>query len=553
MRFLAVLAVAVVAIFVSTSCNDYGNTFQANTGAVLEFISPSNATAGSAAITVTLTGSGFVVQTQATWNQKAISTCVYTTDSTSTCATASDTGSVTQVTAVIPASDLTTPGTYFIQTINPHSGAGYNGLSNPVTFVVNPPANPQPAITSISPTSVPACGSSCASASLGLTISGSNFLSGSSASGTTCVNSSGTTVPCVSQVNWNAGQTQWTFTTSNSNLAVTASSMTLTVPGQVSVANGSPISLFGTTGSATVTVYNPPVEVSNCPTGLNCGGTGGGGTSPCPLVSGSTTVTVCTLTITDPSNSSNASLEEETPAVSADGRYVAYAAPQSGHSQILARDTCQGADASCQPSTMVVSSAVDGTPGNDDSHAPSMNSSGRYVAFSSAAANLVADAPAQTGRQVYLRDTCFGVTGSCTPSTQLVSTDPNGALVGTEAILPSVSASGRYVAFLAVTASHANAAAAAAVGKSGATASNSGLRQIFVRDTCLGVQNCTPSTTRISLEPGDGSGTTSKPAGPAISGGAKSIALAGGNTATVFTHSVAVDDGVFLALTKNAQ
>jgi hypothetical protein len=201
-------------------------------------------------------------------------------------------------------------------------------------------------------------------------------------------------------------------------------------------------------------------------------------------------------------------------------------------------------------STIVVSSATDGTPGNDDSHAPSINSSGRYVGFSSAAGNLVADAPAQTGRQVYLRDTCLGATGSCTPSTQLVSTDPNGALVGTEAILPSVSASGRYVAFLAVTASHSSSST---VGAGRSSAPNSGLRQVFVRDTCLGVQDCTPSTTRIAQEPGDGSGTTSKPAGPAISGGAKSIALAGGNTATVFTHSVTVDDGVFLALTKSSQ
>ena len=81
-------------------------------------------------------------------------------------------------------------------------------------------------------------------------------------------------------------------------------------------------------------------------------------------------------------------VEEETPAVSLDGRYVAYAASQSGHSQIFARDTCQGADASCQPRTILISSALDGTAASDDSHSPSMSSDGRYVAFSSAAANL---------------------------------------------------------------------------------------------------------------------------------------------------------------------
>jgi Tol biopolymer transport system component len=242
-------------------------------------------------------------------------------------------------------------------------------------------------------------------------------------------------------------------------------------------------------------------------------------------------------------------VQEETPAVSLDGRYVAYTASQNGHSQVFARDTCQGADSACQPRSLLVSSALDGGAASDDSHAPSMSSDGRYVAFSSAATNLVAEST--TGRQVYVRDTCFGVSVACTASTQLISTDPNGALVGTEAILPSVSASGRFVAFLAVTPTPSSAAS---LDKSGASVSNSGFRQVFVRDTCLGTSNCTPRTTRISLEPGDGSGTgTSKRAGPAISGSANHVALAGGSTATLFTHSVAVDDGVFLALTKNQQ
>jgi hypothetical protein len=186
-----------------------------------------------------------------------------------------------------------------------------------------------------------------------------------------------------------------------------------------------------------------------------------------------------------------------------------------------------------------------------------MSSDGRYVAFSSLSANLITETGTSTGtgtgRQVYLRDTCFGVSGTCTPSTLLISTDPNGTLLGTEGILPSLSASGRFVAFLAVTPSQA-VPASAATSKSASSATNSGYRQVFVRDTCLGAANCTPKTTRISLQPGDGSGTgTTKPAGPAISGSADRVALAGGTTATLFMRSVAVDDGVFLALTKSQQ
>jgi len=152
------------------------------------------------------------------------------------------------------------------------------------------------------------------------------------------------------------------------------------------------------------------------------------------------------------------------------------------------------------------------------------------------------------------------MSGSCTPSTQLISTDPNGTLVGLEGILPSLSASGRFVAFLAVTPSPATTSPAAqatvAASKSAASANNGGYRQVFVRDTCLGAANCTPKTSRISLQPGDGSSAgsgTTKPAGPAISGGGDHVALAGGTTATLFMRSVAVDDGVFVALTKSQQ
>jgi len=76
------------------------------------------------------------------------------------------------------------------------------------------------------------------------------------------------------------------------------------------------------------------------------------------------------------------------------------------------------------------------------------------------------------------------------------------------------------------------------------------LRQVFVRDTCLGAANCTPKTTRISLMPGDAPANSSKPAGPALSGLAKQIALSEGKNATVFTPTVPVDDKVFLAISN---
>jgi len=495
------LGVALAAIFALAGCNDYGNTFQSPTGAAISFLAPSDANAGGPdfTLTVTSTSGGFVAQSVVQWNGKTIATTYV---------------SATQVTATVPAALIAKPGTAFVNTLQPHSGAGTNGLSNVLSFIINPTPNPIPVITSISPTTAAA-----GSPSFTLTVNGSSFLPASDPSGG-------------SQVHWNLGPTQSTLPIVN----ISSTQIQATVDTSLLV-NATTQAV-----TATVTAYNPPAPQSSPSGGVPNPSNGGGGTSANGLP--------FSITPAGTSPSIARAVAEETPAVSTDGRYVAYSAAQNDHTQVFVRDTCEGAPSGCQSRTLLLSAAADGTPGNDDSRSPSMSADGRYVAFSSAA-NLVAGAPA--GRQVYLRDTCFGAASpSCAPSTQLVSADGDGALVGTEGILPSVSASGRFVAFLAVTPSH-TASKAAAQAKSAADAPNSGYRQVFVRDTCLGTANCTPKTTRISLQPGDTSSTDAKPAGPALSGNSSRVALSGANAATLFTRSVAVDDRVFLALTGNSQ
>jgi WD40 repeat protein len=503
-RSWTALAVVLAAVLV-IGCNDYGNTFQFNTGAAITFLSPSQVSAGGAGFTLTVIGSGFVAKTVVQWNGKTIPTTV-STDSA---------GNVLSVTATVAAALLAKPGVATVNTLNPASGAGNNGLSNPIAFVINPPPNPIPVMTSISttPANLTQCTTNCASPTFQISISGSNFLPLTDPSGG-------------SQVKWSFGGTQTTMTpqtVSSSQIAVAASS-----------------SLLANAGTATVTVFNPP---SPAPAGCvsNCNGGGGGGSS------NSMSVTVAAAGPVTPKTAVAQSAVEETPAVSLDGRYVAYTALQDEHAQVFMRDTCEGAPAGCQPRTSLLSVSADGSAANDDSHAPSMSSDGRYVAFSSAASNLVESAP--PGRQVFLRDTCAGAVESCKPSTLFISVDSNGALVGTESILPSVSSSGRFVAFLAVTPSQpANKFAAQT--KTPASSSNSGYRQVFIRDTCLGAANCTPKTTRISLQPGDGTGSDSNTAGPALSGDSRRVAISSGNAATLFTRSMAVDDRVFLAITK---
>jgi hypothetical protein len=145
-----------------------------------------------------------------------------------------------------------------------------------------------------------------------------------------------------------------------------------------------------------------------------------------------------------------------------------------------------------------------------------------------------------------LRDTCAGAATQCTPQTTLISTDESGLLSGNDNLLPSISSSGRFVAFLSVTSSKY---AAKSAGNP-----NSGYRQIFVRDTCFGATSaCTPTTTRISLVPGDASSLQSKPAGPAVSSNAQAIAVSSAATPTLFTRTIPIDDRVFLALTSSTQ
>src|SRR5271156_4953998 len=145
-RFLTALAVALLTIFVFAGCNDYGNTFQANTGAAITTLSPSNISAGSPWFPLTVNGSGFVAQTYISWNNQRLAT----TDIDDSA------GDVLAVTAVIPASLVATAGNALVQTHNPFSGAGNNGLSNPLNFLVTPttPPNPTPLLQSLNPTNV---------------------------------------------------------------------------------------------------------------------------------------------------------------------------------------------------------------------------------------------------------------------------------------------------------------------------------------------------------------------------------------------------------------
>jgi len=488
------LGVAILALGLEAGCNDYNTSIQSPTGASILTLAPSGVVFGSASFTLTVYASssnGFTANTVVEWNgQKLASTYVDT----------------VTMQATVPGNLVAKVGTAYVNTYAPQSGTGMNGLSNSIAFLIYGSPNPVPVVTSVTPNTAAACGSSCGNSSVKITIAGSDFLP-TSTNGASTVTFTGVSTKGVE--------------TAISVSSITATQINATIPGTL---------LTDADPNALINVINPPSGVCLV---------------ACPVLGGGPSLTPQTFTITG--GAAAAAVAEETPALSQDGRYVAFSAQENETTQIMLRDTCLGVQNGCTPSTKLISVAADNTPGNADSHTPVISADGRYIAFSSAATNLLEGAA--PGRQIYLRDSCAGASASCKVTTSLVSTDPGGALSGTESIFPSISSSGRYIVFLAVTPSQE-----ARKGKlpAGAAASpNSGLRQVFLRDTCLGATNCTPKTTRISLSPGDTPANSNKPVGPALSGLAKQVALADRKSATVFTPTVPVDDEVFLAVTQD--
>jgi hypothetical protein len=153
------------------------------------------------------------------------------------------------------------------------------------------------------------------------------------------------------------------------------------------------------------------------------------------------------------------------PAISFDGRFVAFASTavnlgvaSGGVQQIYVRDTCTAATTTttCVPATLLVSSLDGHTPANGLSESPSINAnstgSGQLIAFASLASNLSTNA-ANGVENIYVRNTCNTTVSSssaCVPGTALASqaagTSPTPSNGGSYA--PSISADGHTVSFL---------------------------------------------------------------------------------------------------------
>jgi Tol biopolymer transport system component len=184
--------------------------------------------------------------------------------------------------------------------------------------------------------------------------------------------------------------------------------------------------------------------------------------------------------------------------LSLDGRFIAFA---SGAAGLVPGDTNGKVDVFLRDrvagTTTRVSVASGGTQGNGRSDLPSISRDGRYVAFFSAATNLV---PGDTNGKadIFVRDVVAG-------STRRVSIPAGGGQANGDSTFPSISDNGQQVAF--------GSAASNLVSGDG-----NGLQDIFVRDLTAA------TTSRVSVS-STGAGGNGPSISPAISGDGDVVAF----------------------------
>ena len=210
------------------------------------------------------------------------------------------------------------------------------------------------------------------------------------------------------------------------------------------------------------------------------------------------------------------------PAISADGRYVAFTSAATNlasiaggsGTQVFLRDTQANL-------TSLVSRNPAGNAGNGASSEGAISGNGQFVAFTSQATNL-ASLVGASGSQVYLRDTIGNLTS-------VVSRDAAGDAGNGASSQPTISGNGQFIAF---TSQATNLASL--VGASGS--------QIYLRNT---IGNLTSVVSRDTLG-NAGNGASSQPTISAASGqfiafaslATNVAAISGGSGAQIFLRDM---------------
>jgi IPT/TIG domain len=423
----------------------------ANPVPAISSLSPAQATAGSGAFELTVLGSQFVNGAAVQWNGTARTTTFV---------------SSTELKAAIAEADVATAGIVPVTVVNPGPGGG---ASAAIAFAVDPIA-PVPGLTGLDPAGVTA-----GSPGFNLVVSGSGFVQGAT-------------------VHWNGNDRVTTFVSATQlQAAIAAADVGSPISVPVSVTNPAPgggtsnAIIFNVTAAPTT---GAPVPVSIAPDGSPPNG---------PSLNGGVGISARMAVFA--SKASNLVPGDTNDAW-----------------DVFMRDTCMddwtgGLIPGCTPTTTRISVAPDGSQADGDSGATpgspdgpvAVSFSGRYVAFVSAATNLVAG-DTNGVEDVFLTDTCTDVWGrpisNCARTTVRVSLRNDGSQSNSPASAPAIGDTGGHVVFVSA---DPNIVAG----------DGNGVADVFLRDVCSGSgTGCTPGTRRISVAPGnaDANGASGSPA-----------------------------------------
>jgi hypothetical protein len=461
-------------------------------------LSPASVVAGASDFTITVSGASFAANSTVKWNGSARTTTFVNANT---------------VQAQIKAADVANAGVEPVTVAN--SGGG---STPPLNFSILPTPPVTPTITSIAPANATAGG-----AGFTLTVTGTNFIRDS-------------------VVDWNGAARTTTFKSATS-LQAQILTTDIATPGTIEItvlntaSNGAaafsapfPFTINAAAGAAvkfpqvvSVSVAGGPADGPSEAPAISSGGRYVAFYSQAknlitPAVSGNIFVrdtcvgatncsakTVAVDLASDGSAPNGKSGRQVS--ISGDGRFVAFIsratnlvsgnAPVSlGYWELYVRDLCVGANApsGCAPHTEIISTGPKGEAASGPSTSPSLSGDGRFVAFVSAATNLVAE-KSPLLPQAYVRDTCAGPTATkaCVARTVVVPVDDEDRVAGAQAGRAAISADGRYIALEMW-------AAKSAAQNTGSTS------QIVLADTCMGIVSpvtCEASAERISYAPDD--------------------------------------------------
>jgi len=459
-------------------------------------VSPTSATAGGSATTVSVTGSGFVPTSVVLINGAQRATTF---------------ASSTSVQAQLTAGDLAAAGMDQIQVANPTPSGG---TSNALTFAVNPTEFfGLPVLVDVAPDATQAnngvCGATCTGGIPTLATAGP----GVSQTGEFVAFASNSTNLVTSQTNGLSDIFLRNTCMPSTTGSATTGSSTCVPSMQVLSVSSNGAAADGPSSEPSLDSTGTHVAYTSTASNLVSYVTVLGGTRQVYWEPSCSTGTACTPVLVSASSdgTSPGNGDSYNPVVSPDGQYVAFVSLATNlvtnvladgvTPQVYIRSTCgvipPVAPGSCTPTTFLVSAPDGTTPGNAPSAHPAISNTGLFVAFESTATNLGATAPNPDATlEVFERSTCVTTgglaSGTCVPVTSIAST-PDGATPADGASSEAaVSNDGRFVAF-ASTAKNL----VAGVGPT---------QEVYVRDTCNGedvlITACSPSTQLVSTPDG---------------------------------------------------